>query len=341
MSPSPVLLTTAEQISDVAFGFMASKTLFTALQFGLFSHLADVPLSIDQAADKMGIHVDRAGTLLTALTTIGLIHFDGEQYSNSLAADAFLVKGAKNDFGDYLSQQVDKQMYGLLDQVADAMADELPETAISSYAEWMADADAAKLYSDSQHAGSLGPARILARNLDLSDADSFLDVGGGTGAYAISLCEENPQLQATVIDFPNVARLGQEYVSRSGLQDRISYHPGDLLEIDWPEGQDIVLMSYIFSSVPGDKIQGLVQQAASVLNPGGKLIVHDFMVDPDRNGPKLAALWQFQHTAFNPQARSVSTDWAADTLNDAGFLNTEVAPMIPGMTSVVSGVMAS
>ena len=339
-SKSPSLLESAEEISDVAFGFMASKSLFTALQFNLFTHLSEDALTVEEVATKMGTDVDRVGTLFTALTAIGLVSFDGERYRNSPAAQSFLVHGAKYDFSDYLSQQVDRQMYGLLDQVADAISNDLPDDAIASYADWMADADAAKLYSQSQHAGSLGPARTLARELDLSKAEQILDVGGGTGAYAITLCEKNPQLQATVIDFPNVATLGEEYVAKAGLEDRVSFQPGDLLRADWPDGQDVVLMSYIFSSVPGNKIADLVQHAADVLKPGGRLIVHDFMVNAERDGPKLAALWQFQHTAFNPQARSVSTEWAEDTLNDAGFQKTAVRPMIPGMTSVVSGVMA-
>lgn len=332
------LLKTAEEVSDIAFGFMASKALFTAIHFNLFSHLAQSRLTAPEAAVKMGIHPDRATTLMTALTTVGLLGREGEAYFNAPAAEAFLVTGAKYDFSDYLSQQVDRQMYGLLGQIEDAMADKLPDDAIGSYAEWMSDPAQAKLYSDSQHAGSLGPAKTLARGLDLSAASSMLDVGGGTGAYAITLCNANPQLKATVIDFPNVADLGKQYVSDAGLADRVSYISGDLLESEWPGGQDVVLMSYIFSSVPGERIEGLVKQAASVLKPGGRLIVHDFMVDPDRSGPKLAALWQFQHTAFNPHARSVSTDWAVQTLSDAGFSDATVAPMIPGMTSVVSGV---
>lgn len=342
-SPKPPVqpLQTAEQVSDIAFGFMASKALFSALHFDLFTHLSAGPLTQAEAANKMGIHPDRAATLLTSLAVIGLITPDetGERYANSPAAESFLVDGAKYSFGDYLSQQVDRQMYGLLEQVTEAMADDLPDDAISSYADWMADPDAARLYSASQHAGSLGPARTLARQLDLGDAQNFLDVGGGTGAYAITLCQENPQLQATVIDFPNVADLGQAYVREAGLQDRISYQPGDLLDLDWPDEQDVVLMSYIFSSVPGERIEDLVSQAAEVLKPGGRLIVHDFMVNPERTGPKLAALWQFQHTAFNPHARSVSTDWAKDTIDNAGFSATSVQPMIPGMTSVVSGVL--
>ncbi|MEZ5660954.1 MAG: methyltransferase [Burkholderiaceae bacterium] len=335
------LLETAEEVSDIAFGFMASKALFTAIHFDLFTHLDRQPLDIEGAARAMGLHPDRATTLLTALTTLGLVAHEDGCYRNSPAARAFLVKGAKYDFSDYLSQQVDRQMYGLLDQVDQAMADELPEEAISSYADWMADPDAAKLYSDSQHAGSLGPARTLARGVDLSAARQLLDVGGGTGAFAITLCEAYEDLHATVIEFPNVARLGERYAADAGLSDRIRYRHGDLLDTDWPVDQDVVLMSYIFSSVPGETLEDLVGRAYQSLAPGGRLLVHDFMVEPEREGPKLAALWQFQHTAFNPHAKSVDTAWASELLSSTGFADVSERAMIPGMTSLVSGIRAA
>ncbi|MEZ5654125.1 MAG: methyltransferase [Burkholderiaceae bacterium] len=331
------MLETAEEVSDIAFGFMASKALFTAIHFDLFTHLAERPMAIADAASAMGLHPDRANTLLTALTTLRLVASENGRYHNSPAAQSFLVKGAKYDFSDYLSQQVDRQMYGLLDQVDQAMADTLPDDAIASYADWMSDPAAAKLYSDSQHAGSLGPARTLARGVDLSGARQLLDVGGGTGAFAITLCQTFGHLSATVIDFPNVARLGEAYVAKAGLSERIRYLHGDLLDTEWPGGQDVVLMSYIFSSVPGEALADLVRRAHACLRPGGRLLVHDFMVEPTRDGPKLAALWQFQHTAFNPRAKSVDTAWARQQMSVAGFEGIAAEPMIPGMTYLVTG----
>lgn len=328
---------TAEDVSDIAFGFMASKALFSALHLNLFTVLDGGAKTAAEAAAAMGIHPDRATTLLTALTTLGLVARDDGSYQNSPAAEAFLVRGAKYDFGDYLRLQVDQQMYGLLDQVDDAMAGTLPDDAISSYSDWMSDPEAARLYSESQHAGSLGPARTLDRLLDLSDARTLLDVGGGTGAFAITLTNSNPELCATVIDFPNVATLGETYVSEAGLDDQVEFIHGDLLSTDWPAGQDVLLMSYILSSVPGDRIPELIERAMAALNPGGRFIIHDFMVEPDREGPKLAALWQFQHTAFNPEAKSVATDWVAKQLDEAGFSSLEGQEMIPGMTSIAMG----
>lgn len=332
-----MLLTKAEEISDIAFGFMGSKALFAALHFGVFTHLKNGPLSSEELAEKTGLHPERCQTLLTAIASLGLVSVDDGRYANSPAAEAFLVKGAKYDFGDYLRLQVDRQMYGLLDQITEALADDLPDDATASYAEWFSDPEQAKLYSRSQHAGSLGPARGLARELDLSGKKKMLDVGGGTGAYAITFCQAFPDLTATIVDFPNVATVGEAYIAEAGLTDRIAYRRGNALETEWPREQDVILMSYLFSGVPDTSHEGLIARAFDHLAPGGVFLVHDFMVEEDRTGPKNAALWQLQHTAFTPHARSLDDAWIARALKAGGFVNVEVKPMIPGMTMLAKG----
>lgn len=331
------LLTTAEEISDIAFGFMNSKALFAALHYGVFTHLAEGPMTAEALGEASGLPPERARTLLTAVASLGLVSVEGDRFANAPAAEAFLVKGAKYDFGDYLRLQVDRQMYSLLDQIEPALADRLPEDATGSYAQWFEDPEEARLYSESQHAGSLGPARGLAKLADLSKARSLLDVGGGTGAYAITLCAAFEGLQATVVDFPNVARLGRRYVKEAGLSDRISYIEGNALETDWPGGQDAILMSYLFSGVPGEAHEGLISRAYRTLAPGGRYMIHDFVVEADRTGPKLAALWQLQHTAFTPTARSLDDAWLAEALAAAGFEDVSVQPMIPGLTMLAMG----
>ncbi|MEO9904392.1 methyltransferase [Nisaea sp.] len=326
------LLTNAEEISDIAFGFMGSKALFAALHHGVFTCLADGPLSVEELGEATGLHPDRVQTLLTALAALGVVSAMDGRFANSPAAESFLVKGAKYDFGDYLRLQVDRQMYGLLDQIEDAIANNLPEDATSSYADWFSDPEQATLYSRSQHAGSLGPARGLAKLIDLSGGKKLLDVGGGTGAFAITLAKAFPDLTATIVDFPNVAVLGKTYVEKAALSDRIEYIIGDALRTEWPRERDAILMSYLFSGVPGDEHDSLLARAFDHLVPGGRLLIHDFVVSADRTGPKLAALWQLQHTAFTPEARSLDDEWLAEQLTKTGFTDVKVGPMIPGMT---------
>ncbi|MGR3569876.1 MAG: methyltransferase [Pseudooceanicola nanhaiensis] len=330
-------LTEADEISDIAFGFMGSKALFAALKFGVFTKLSEGPgTAADLAGDE--IHPDRMETLLTALAGLGLVTVEDGRFSNSPAAEAFLVRGAKYDFGEYLRLQVGQQMYPLLDQIERALDGSLGAEATKSYAEWFSDPEEARLYSESQHAGSIGPARQLARALEIEGPARLLDVGGGTGAFAITLCKAFPELTATIVDFPNVAALGRRYVEEAGLSDRIAYADGDALEKGWPGGQDIVLMSYLFSGVPGDAHHGLIADAWTALRPGGRILVHDFVVDESREGPRLAALWQLQHTAFTPEARSLDDGWLKAALERAGFTEVGVRPMIPEMTMLAEGV---
>ena len=127
-------------------------------------------------AREIKIPVNRITTICTALTSIGLLSRNNELYSNSKGAETFLVKGAPNDFGDYLRLQIDRQMYGFMQQLEGVVTDSMSESDVDSYAKWMENKKEARLYSESQHAGSLGPGRTLSRMIDFSGVDHLLDL---------------------------------------------------------------------------------------------------------------------------------------------------------------------
>lgn len=329
------LVETAEDVSKLAFGFMASKALFAALHVDVFTQLADGPKTAGALAAETGVPVNRVTTLMTALTAIGLVDREEESYFNAPGASTFLVRGARYDFGDYLRYQIDRQMYPFLTQLNEVMDGSLDPEAVDSYQHWMSDPEQAVLYSEAQHAGSLGPGRTLARLVDLSGCHNLLDVGGGTGAMSIRLLETFPELVSTIIDFPNVAEIGWRFITEAGMVDRVRYIPGNALAVDWPTEQDAILMSYLFSGVPGFELPRLVQQAYDCLSPGGHFIVHDFMVEDDRTGPPMAALWQLQHMAFTPEARSVTPGWLKRRMAEVGFAIPRDEEMVPGMTRLI------
>jgi hypothetical protein len=53
--PDPAPLDDVRQISKLAYGFMAAKALFVALDLDVFSRLADGPKDIDKLAAEVGI----------------------------------------------------------------------------------------------------------------------------------------------------------------------------------------------------------------------------------------------------------------------------------------------
>ena len=151
----------------------------------------------------------------------------------------------------------------------------------------------------------------------------------------IRLLEAYPDMVSTIIDFPNVAEIGWRFVSDAGMVDRIRYIPGNALQAEWPKEQDVILVSYLFSGIPGDEVPRLVDYAFECLSAGGHLLVHDFMVEDDRSGPPLAALWQLQHMAFTPEARSVTPGWLYSRMDEAGFTDIHEEELVPGMTRLI------
>jgi len=97
-------------------------------------------------------------------------------------------------------------------------------------------------------------------------------------------------------------------------------------------------MSYLLSGVAAEMHASLFEQAFAALKPGGRLLVHDFIVDAGRDGPRLTALWQLQHTAFTPHARSLDDGWLRDALEKAGFEVRDIRPMIPELTMIAEAV---
>ena len=104
---------------------------------------------------------------------------------------------------------------------------------------WLSDPKRAEDFSRAQYAGSLGPAMMMAKRLDLSEARTLLDVAGGTGAYSIEFCKRNRALSTTILDFPTVTDVARRYVTEAEMDERISLLAGDARETEWPGDQDI------------------------------------------------------------------------------------------------------
>jgi ubiquinone/menaquinone biosynthesis C-methylase UbiE len=100
-------------------------------------------------------------------------------------------------------------------------------------------------FSSARHAGSLGPARVMARRVDLTGATRFLDVGGGNGAYRLAFLKQNPKLQATILDFPETTETARRYAAKAGMSDRVTHVQGNAITTEWPGQQNVVLMSYV------------------------------------------------------------------------------------------------
>lgn len=332
--PSPLM--EVREISKLAYGFMASKALFAALNLELFGHVSRGADSAEKLGALTGVALERMRTLIAALVSTGVFIDDKGRISNAPATETYLVPGAPAYFGDYYRFQIGGQIYGILENLDAGLIGDEEHLAHSRMSGWLSDPKQAEDFSRAQHAGSLGPAHLLSKKLDLADAGTLLDVAGGTGAYSITLCQDNPGLRATIVDFPTVIEVARRYVNEAGMADRIALAGGDARETDWPRGQDVVLMSYLLSAIDGDQIAPLIGRAFEALKPGGLLVLHDFMLTEDRSGPSSAALFFLQYLAYQPGAVSFTAGELRPHVEAAGFRDFETQIMIPEITMMIT-----
>jgi 2-hydroxy-4-(methylsulfanyl)butanoate S-methyltransferase len=326
-------LTDVRDISRIAYGFLASKALFAALELDLFSQLLE-PKTIDAVARESGIPAHRVKTLLATLTALGLTVRDDDRFRNSPASERYLTRGSPASFGEYYRLQINRQLYPAMEHLDARLAND-PGNLASDMEGLMRDPAEAEVFSVAQHAASLGPAIQLGKMIDLHGSRTLLDVAGGSGAFSITLCRRYPQLAATIIDFPNVIQVARRFIAAAGLSERIQLVGGSALDTGWPDNQDVVLLSYLLSAVKEDDIPTLLANAYRSLRPGGLLIVHDFMLDDDEQGPALAAQWFLLNLALQPDSGSFSAATLSVLLVEQGFVSVSSQILIPQITKIV------
>ena len=322
-------------LSAIAYGFMGSQALFAALELGLFTTLADEPCGLDDLEKKLGAPAGPLSVLLSTCLTLGLLAWDGHRYSNSPTAQRFLVRTARSYVGDYYLRQISAVLYDRMHLVRALLRGEPPEAL--AYATMLDTPQVTEEFIRGQHSGSLAPASRLARTLDLSGYARFLDLGGGSGAFAIEAVKRYPGLSAVVFDLPQVVVVTEKIIQESGLEERITCAGGDLRTDPWPSGADLILLSYIVSCYEPQTLRELLARCLAYLPSGGSLLIHDFALCPDRSGPRNTALFLFGELIISAQTQSYTVDELGAAMREAGFGEVVTQPFLPDLTFLLSG----
>merc|ERR1719310_2249835 len=167
---------------------------------------------------------------------------------------------------------------------------------------------------------------MVKKKLKLDGVVDMLDVGGGSGAFSYVFVGATPGLTSTVLELPEVCKTGEGIKATQSADVQGPVNDGEY---------DVVLMSYISGSVPESIIGALYKNAFKALKPGGRLLVHDFMVNDSLDSPALGAQWALQHVTVNADGLGLAPFEIIDRMNAAGFTDASSVEMIHGMTKLI------
>ena len=185
-------------------------------------------------------------------------------------------------------------------------------------------------------ASQLAPA--IAQSLDLSGCARLLDLGGGPGTYAIHFCLVHPELSAVVYDLPTTRSFAEGTIARFNLSDRIRFTAGDYHRDLLPTGFDAVWLSHVLHADGPQACAALLAKAVAALNPGGRLMVQEFILNDAKDGPQFPALFSLNMLLGTEAGQSYSESELIAMLQAAGLSDVRrLALDLPNGAGVISG----
>jgi predicted O-methyltransferase YrrM len=150
-------------------------------------------------------------------------------------------------------------------------------------------------------------------------AKAFLDVGSASGTYTIAFLRAVPEMKATLFDKPEVIEMARERLSNAGMLDRVTLVPGDFYQDELPPGNDLAFVSAIIhQNSPGQNLD-LFNKVFRSLNRGGRILIRDHVMEPDRLHPKDGAIFAVNMLLGTPGGRTYTFEEIKTGLSQAGF----------------------
>lgn len=321
-------------IYDIYVAARGSAALALAVHVGLFDWFGEETRSARDVCERFGWAPRPADGFLTALAALGLLDrrvqpepdrfFDpGDVYTLTPAASRFLVPGRPEDLSGLIAMEFEAFVTpsGLLE----AMKRNAPQV-YGDKDPWdmhEEDAERARNFAKGMRSISSRPAKALVEESFWSDRRKLLDVGGGSGIFAVEALLRWPKLHATVFEIPAVCPLAAELAGEHGVADRLTTAPGNMFQDPWPKGCDVLLLSQILHDWPPDKGATLLAKAFDALDPGGLVLIHEKLLDTARKSPVANALVTLD-MLFWTEGQQYSEAQLRALLTAAGFRDVNV-----------------
>lgn len=152
----------------------------------------------------------------------------------------------------------------------------------------------------------------------------LMDIGGNTGKWAIASAKYADDVRVTIVDLPGQIAVAQKAVEKEGLQDRISFHPANILDesVQFPKGFDVIWLSQCLDCFSEEQITSILKRCGNALDADGYVMI----MEPfwDRQKYEIAAFCLQQTSVyFTALANGNSQMYSAETflkcIEQAGF----------------------
>lgn len=302
-----------DDLNDRIRAFQQSRVILTALELDLFTAIGDGGTAAGIAAR---IHTDPRATemLLHALASMQLAaKRDGVFYNAPVAARYFTAGSPLNARPGLLHTAALWKSWSALTECVRSGASAVHQEMGERSSEWT------QAFIAAMHRNATERAAPLVAAVGAQGVRRMLDVGGGSGAYAIAFAAANPDLHAYILDLGTVVPIAQRHIEQAGMASRVHARAGDLRTDHLGEGYDLVLVSAVCHMLDEKENARLIGRCHDALAPGGRLVIQEFILDPDKCAPQSATLFSLNMLVGTRAGASYSEPEYTEWMRAAGF----------------------
>jgi acetylserotonin N-methyltransferase len=279
--PAPIL--------ELILAFRRSKTMFAAVEFGIFDRLSGQQANAEELAQELAVNSAALSRLLDGCVSLGLLTHTEAGYGNTAVADRFLSTKSPATLNGYIRYS-NESLYKLWDRLEDSVREgghrwtQVFGSRTALFDHYFRSDEAAANFLGGMHGFGQLASPPVVRSFDLSRFTHLVDLGGATGHLAIAACETYPNLRATVLDLPAVEKFARTHIARCSAADRIDFVASDFFANDLPVA-DLYNLGRILHDWSEEKITSLLGKIHRSLPAGGALLIQETVVNADRRGP--------------------------------------------------------
>lgn len=320
------------KILEISGVYWESLALHAAVRLDLFTLVGSEGRTGAEVAEALGADERATTTLLNAVVAMGLMEKGDGGFTTTEVSQLYLVADSQHYIGHIIQHH--QHLVPSWHRLDEAVRRGEPvRRSVNEAGEERREAFLMGMFNIAMQ---LAPR--WAGEIDLAGAERLLDLGGGPGTWAIQFCLSNPSLSATVFDLPTTRSFAEPVIARFEVSDRVDFVGGDYLTDDLGGPWDVIWMSQILHSDGPEVCQRLIGKAAAALSPGGRLLIHEFLLDDDLASPLRPALFSLNMLVGTEAGRAYSGRQITEMLEEAGLSDIERLPLrSPTDSGVLSG----
>ncbi len=321
-------------VAEMRAAVEPALALLAGMQLGVFTALGAGERSAQELAAQIGCDAGRLSRLLYALAHVGLLAVSDGRFRNGPEAAAVLVAGKPGYVGG--AHEVIAKVWSANLNTAESIRTGKP---IAEH-----DFSTAKPEDTAAFLRGLGPGglafgRTLAGMLELSQAASVIDIGGGAGTVLAGLKERWPHLKATLLELPEVIVHAGPILAEHGAGE-VALEEGDILRGPARTKHDLAILRAVIQVLSPTDAERAIRHTAQSLNPGGEAIIGGWgILDDDRLGPRSGVFVNLTFLNFYREGEAYTERQYRGWMEAAGFSGIERSSM-PDGTGMFRGRIA-